>query len=575
MSIRAIKLICVLVLFGIIVLIFLPSAGNDFVEWDDHAFVVKNPHIQTISLRSLMWMATTFYQGAWHPVTWLSHATDLAVGGTNPAYHHIINVLIHALNVIIFFLLTLKLQYIADVRSDLRLITAFTAALLFGIHPLRVESVAWVAERKDVLCSLFYLGSLFAYISYAQSKLTHTRGGYYCAALALAILACMSKSMAITLPVTLILLDYFPLNRISRLPGSRRIIDKAPFFIVAVISGVLGTMAATETSLPLSVVPIDVRIMNAFYGIVFYLQKSLLPQHLSPLYQLEVGANYFSPKYIGSALFVIAITIATVWKALKGERLWLTVWLWYLILLAPALGFFLPYRHAFADRYSYLPTLSLWLLVGIGVAWLWNWLGDLKLEKLGRALVVVLVSIIALVYGIQTRGQISVWKNSDTLWSNVIARSDPVPAVAYFGKGKALEDKGNLDAAMAQYQLAYSANPGNARYLAKIADVMARKGDLGEALRLYEQIRDKDPSNPVNHVNIGRVLSMMGRHRAAINEFDRALALDPENARAWGLSAMVYIQLNDRPKALQCYKKYLALGYPRSSTIEEQLGIIR
>ncbi|MFC1835390.1 tetratricopeptide repeat protein, partial [Thermodesulfobacteriota bacterium] len=549
---RTIRLCGYVVLFGAVLLAFLPCVGNDFVDWDDHAFVTHNYSIMSLSYGSLVWMFTTSYQGVWHPLTWLSHALDISLWGLNPFYHHLINVLFHCLNVLLFGTICIKLQDGFN-RTPLSMyLAAFTAALLFGVHPLRVESVAWVAERKDVLCSFFYLCTIASYLEYCKAEEKRARRIWYGAAILLYVPALLSKPMAVTAPLVMLILDFYPLGRLRGASVWRCLYEKIPFVIPALGTAIMN-MASTKGGIALSYVPIYVRVMNGFHSIALYLQKTVWPSKLVPLYQLDRSLDYFSAKYVTSALLVLAVTVAAVWRAVRNDRIWAAVWFYYIVTLGPTLGLFMSFRHASADRYTYLPTMGIWLLVGLGVARIWD---ACSRRQRGYALKVVLVSSVflaALAYAYQTREQIGVWKNSDTLWTHVIETAENIPAVAYFGVGQASAKKGEFDKALGYYEAALRINPKNSNFRRAIANVFAKKGDREKALSIYRQILDMEPGNPVAHINVGRVLTLMGRTDEALSNLERALKLDPKNGRAWGLLTATHLERNDREKALYCY----------------------
>ncbi|MFZ5866630.1 MAG: tetratricopeptide repeat protein [Thermodesulfobacteriota bacterium] len=573
MSFRAVRICLFVVLFGAVLLVFLPSAGNDFVDWDDYAFVTRNHHIRTLDLRAISWMFTTFYQGAWHPLTWFSHGMDVAVGALNPSFHHLMNVLIHCVNVLLFFALCVSLQERLVVGRDRIYAAAFAAALLFGVHPLRVESIAWVAERKDVLCTLFYLATLLAYLGYVKAESSGSRRAYYLLAVVFCLGAALSKPMSMTLPIVLLVLDFYPLQRLEPRSAVPRVWEKTPFLAIAAATAILNFLAAKGAAIPFSYVTPSVRIMNAFHGMVFYIEKSLMPFGLVPLYQLDPNADYFSPKFLLSAALVLIVTGLVIRRALRGDRLWAAAWFYYLITLGPALGLFMSFRHAAADRYSYLSTLSFWLLVGLGFGRLWTAAAkSVRFAAVIRGTLVVWLVAAAFAYAHQTREQIAVWKNSVTLWTYVIDTSHYKPALAFYGLGRALEAQGELDRALEGYQMAVSLNPAHSKYVGAVANVMARKGRLEESLAIYREIQEKEPQNPRSHIDVGRVLSMKGQLDEAAAAFKKATEVDPESGRAWAMLAVSYLDRNDKERAIECYKKYLSLGFPRSSNLEFRLG---
>lgn len=479
-STRAQKTYLFIILFGIVLLVFLPSVGNDFVDWDDYAFITQNGNIKNISVSSVIWMWTTFYAAVWHPLTWFSHAADVSLWGLNPSPQRLENILLHCFNAVLFGLILLKLmdgpksEIASDERQDdsAKLVGAAVAALLFAVHPLRIESVVWISERKDVLCALFFLLSLSAYIDYVRSS---EKKRYY-AALFFSLLAVLSKPMAITLPVVMLLLDYFPLDRLHKADIWPRVYEKAPFFLLSLFTMTVNMAATWGQSVPFSYVSPATRIMNAFYAIVFYVRQSIFPHNLLPLYQMDRSLDYFDGGFVASALIVIAITGVAIWRLAKGKKLWITAWVYFLITLGPASGLFMSYRHAMADRYSYLPTMSLWALVGLGVTHLWRRSSEFRFSSALRAAIVAACLAVALVYSGMARRQMTIWKNTETLWTYVLDHAEYIPDLAYFSKGKILEQKGDLDSAISYFKAAASLNPNNIRFQVQARLRFGKKG---------------------------------------------------------------------------------------------------
>lgn len=570
---RTVKFCAFIILFGVTVLVFLPCIANDFVDWDDQAFVSKNYHIHTLNPVSLIWMATTTYQQAWHPLTWLSHAVDLSLWGQRPSFHHLMNVLLHALNTLLFCLLGLRLLAVSGASREKALVAALTAAFLFGVHPLRVESVAWISDRKDLLCAVFYLGSLLSYVGFAANPEAQDAKKKYLLSLVFCLAALMSKVTAVTLPFVMLVIDYYPLRRFSGKTFPSTLKEKAPFIILAAAAGALNAYAASGLSIPFDYVGMDLRIMNAFRAIVFYIQKSAIPTGLIPIYQLDRSVNYLGPAYLMSAFLVAAITAASVWRASRGDRLWAAVWFSYLITLAPLLGLFMAYRHSAADRYTYLPTMALWLLVGLGVSALWSAADRAKGTALLKTIVAVVVIALGSTYAIASQKQIKIWKNAETLWTYVIENSDYVPALAYFALGRASESKGQLEKAKKLYETALSLNPENPRYLGAIANIAAKEGHTEQALKIYREILSKSPGNPNAHVNVARMLVMTGKFREGVAEFEKALQIDPGLLRAWWLMVIAHLNKGDKEEALQRYREYFKRGFPPNPTLERALGL--
>jgi len=564
---------------------FMPSVANDFVDWDDLAFVVKNIHIGSLSTESLWWMCTTFYQGIWHPLTWLSHGLAVAAWGQNPAPHHFVNVLLHTINVGLFFLLCVRLQNAWNLRNPMgrtlspqRIsIAAFTAALLFGVHPLRVEAVAWLSARKDVLCALFFLSTLISYVSYTTTDRTGYRGRmFYLLSIFLCFAAVLSKPVATTVPAVLLLLDYYPLYRLNSDSWRACLWEKIPFFVLSAISLGLNIGAQAGTEVPLSYVSADMRIMNAFHSMVSYLVQSVAPQNLLPLYAIDRTVNYFGPVYLVCLAVVLCLTAASAWRAFRSDRLWIVLWAYYVVTLAPVSGLIMTYRHSAADRYTYVSTLSFWLLAGLGAGRLWEAAGSLKRIVFWRVTLALFIIAVATAYVFKTEKQIDVWQNTEALWTYVLTNSASVPDVAFFAMGKVCENRGDLERALSYYRAAMALNPANSRYRARIADVLAMGGEPERALKVAREILEMEPDSPSAHATLGRILGYMGRYDTAIEEFLKALKIDADCDEALAGLVLAYLEKGDRQRAMEYFRRCRAKGFEvphRDKTGRETRGI--
>jgi tetratricopeptide (TPR) repeat protein len=570
---RVIRLCAWVVLFGVVLIVFLPCTANDFVNWDDLIFVVYNPAVAQFSGKSFSWAFTTFHQGIWHPVTWLSHTLCRSLCGLNPGCHHLASVLIHGLNVLLFCLLFLRLMEVRDLPPDSRRIAAFAAAVLFGVDPLCVEATAWVSARKDLLCAFFSLGSLIAYLRYVRSDSSRGRQARYLFSVFLAALALMSKPSAMTLPFVLLIIDFHPLERLERGSIGKRIWEKLPFFALAFGAAALNMAAAGAHAISFSYVPLHMRIMNAFYAVFFYIRQSLVPTNLLPLYQLDRGLDYFGPVFLGTAALFVLVTVSCVGRALKGDRIWAASWFAYLTLLLPVLGLFMSHRQGMADRYAYLPTMVIWMLVGLGIARVWQRAGESRRRGLTRAVLAGCFVVVACLYGYAAQRQIGVWRNSETLWRYMMEHADYVPALAYLGLGQELENRGELDEALALYRKAFSLNPRNNDYLGRIGVILAKKGRSGEALAIFTKIRDQEPADPKAHLNVARALLQAGRTDESIAAMKKAEELDPNGRDLLLLLTIANLRRGDGSTAAKYYGRYLAAGHVPRPDLEARLGL--
>ena len=350
-------------------LVFLPTLGYDFVSWDDAQYVYENPAIRSLEPSSLWHIFKTTDLTKWHPLTIVSFAVDYAVWGLDPRGFHLTNTLLHALNTLLVVVIVGRLCTLSGLKSRGVLATAFITALIFSVHPLRVESVAWVTERKDVLYGAFYLLSILAYTSYAApaTKDRWRAKAAYLLSLTLFGLASMSKPMAVTLPVILLILDFYPLKRLG--DSAVIYVEKVPFFLISLFTGVMILRAnlSLDTAPGFAELPLYERVLNAAHSCVFYLYKTFVPTGLAPFY--PPAEDVLTPAYFASAAAIIMISALCVWLwifAKKGSRLYLTLWLYYLVTLVPVLGFVQVGSQAAADRFTYMASLGPALLAALG-----------------------------------------------------------------------------------------------------------------------------------------------------------------------------------------------------------------
>ena len=391
-----------LVLGGVLalltVLTFLPSLGNDYVLLDDPLYVTGNPEVrQGITREGLAWALTANVANNWHPLTVLSHMLDVEVFGLAPAGHHLTSLLLHLANVLLLFA-ALHRMTAAAFRSAL-------VAALFAVHPTRVESVAWIAERKDVLSGLFWMLALLAYVHYARRP---SLGRYLLVALAMA-LGLAAKPMLVTLPCVLLLLDLWPLGR----RGLRRLIlEKIPLFALSAAS-CAATLSYQETSLaPLEALPWDLRFSNAVVSYATYLGKAFLPRDLAVFYPFPAEIPVW--KAAGAAALLLLLTGLALWRARRSP--WLLVgWLWFLGTLVPVIGLVQVGRQAMADRYTYLPFIGLFLAMVWGAAELVE-RRDVFRPVLGALSVLAILGLAGM-----TRAQVRHWQDSVALFRHALA----------------------------------------------------------------------------------------------------------------------------------------------------------
>jgi protein O-mannosyl-transferase len=499
-------------------LIYLPVVRDGFVNYDDQTYVTENSVVQNgLTWAGIKWAFTTGYGANWHPVTWLSHMTDWELFHLNPGGHHLVNVLFHAANTVLLFTLLFRL-------SGALWSAAFIAAL-FAWHPLHVESVAWVAERKDVLSTFFALLTLLSYAKYAKAN---CRRSFWFALIFFA-LGLMSKPMVVTLPFVMLLLDYWPLQRIT---GDKWLVaevwrltrEKIPFLLLTILSCIATFLAQRHGGavLALEAYPLNLRLENALIAYGRYLLMTVWPVKLSIVYPLAVHLHWMHAATATS----VAVLFVISWLVWRGSRThpYLPVgWLWFLGTLVPVIGLVQVGGVALADRYTYFPLIGIFIAVTFGMAEL---VKRFQIPKIipGIAAALILATCLML-----TENQLRYWHDSETLFTHALAVTED-NHVARVDLGVALELKGEPDKALEQYRAAEQLMPELYHVHNNIAHLLDQMGRPAEALPEYQQAILLNPSLPVLHESVAAVFTELGRFPEAMAEFTNAIQLDPANS---------------------------------------------
>lgn len=460
-------------------LLYLKSLQNDFVGWDDNFYVTANPYIRTLNLDLFRWAFLDFYSYNWHPLTWLSHALDYAIWGLNPLGHHLTNNIIHTVNTFLVVILVIKL-FSAWKNNTLKNVerTYFIehggvtigvcTGLFFGLHPLHVESAAWIAERKDLLCALFFLLSVIYYSYYIEiinnntienrtsSRLLYNK---YLLSFIFFILALLSKPMAVTLPIVLLIFDYYPFNRINSFKTLRSVsVEKIPFILCSFGSSIVTYLAQQSGNAIWEGVPFPTRVVVATKSIVAYLWNMLFPLDLFPFYPYPRGASLQSLEYIGTLFLVIGVTLFCVYIS-KRQKLWLTIWAYYIVTLLPVLGLIQVGGQFMADRYTYLSSLGPFFIIGLLISWCLQ--KSILLQRY-KTVTILLISVVGILIVVSmsylTYKQIGIWKNGIELWSYVIKKEPEKILFAYYNRGEALSRKGRYYEAIEDYSKVIALN---------------------------------------------------------------------------------------------------------------------
>ncbi|MGO9246626.1 MAG: tetratricopeptide repeat protein [Verrucomicrobiia bacterium] len=539
------------------VYVYLPVRHNGFVNLDDDVIVTGNPNIQGgLTWQSVHWALTAGLNpdapnaDYWRPLSLLSHAVDIEFFGLRPAGHHLINVGIHAAAAVALFLV---LQSMTNALWR----CAFVAAL-FALHPLHVESVAWVVERKDVLSALFFMLTLGAYARYVRAPFSMRR---YLAVFLLFALALMSKSMVMTLPFVLLLLDYWPLGRTRwappvvagdnvAVPPSQLLKEKLPLFALAAASAVVTFWGhLTKTRMSLVPVPTGIRIANALLSYAGYIGKMCWPTGLAVWYPLQLGLSVAAATVAGIGL--LGVTTAVIRGARR--RPWLvTGWFWYLGMLVPVIGVFQGWGEAMADRFTYLPSIGLTLMLcwSVPSRVMERW--DLKMITCVGA-----VAVLAICAAL-SRVQVQYWKDSETLFRHAVDVT-PDNWVAHSNLGVALAQTGKVEEAIAQYEEALRIKPDLVRAHYNLGIALARVGRMPEAIGQLEDALRIEPNLAEAHNNLGIDLAQSGRIPEAIEHLERALRIEPDFAEAHYNLGIALVQAGRIEEAIAHYQQALRI----------------
>jgi protein O-mannosyl-transferase len=564
LSPRIIPLALALVTF----LVFLPALWNTFVEWDDQVNLYKNEEYRGLTWPQIRWMFSTVLLGHWIPLTWLTFGLDFVLWGMNPLGYHLTSLVIFAANAPVFYFVALHLlrQSTGFAGGTLRL-SAIVATLFFAIHPLRAESVGWATERRDVLSGLFFLLTILMYLKACDANGKH-RGWLLAGSVGLYVLALVSKASVMVLPLALVVLDIYPLRRLGgrwrEWTGARARavwLEKIPFFVLGVAGGAVTYYAQNSNTFITSLekYPLSARPAMVFYSLWFYLEKTLMPQGLSPLYELPVRVSLLDRQFLVPAMAVTAITAAVV-ALRKRWPAGLAVWAYYAIALGPVIGIVHSGHQLTNDRYSYLPGLGFALVIGAaaGVVARTGAAGTLRPSLVRTLAGLGLVWACGLAY--LSAHQVQIWRDTESLWRYAI-ESEPTCAICRGNLGVYLASQGNLDLARAELDRVVALRPDDAKVYRHIGYTEALLGDFPRAIEHLELYLKQYPNDADALSNLGAALLNGKRPREALGTLQRAIQIKPLHALAHVNTGYVYADLGEQAKALSSFRKAIALQY--------------
>ena len=577
-----IAIICAL-LAALVFLVFGQTVRHEFINYDDQEYVYENPKITSgLGLDGIEWAFTHVHASNWHPLTTISHMLDCELYGVQPWGHHLTNVLLHALTAILLFLGLRELTH--------ALWASAIVAAIFAIHPLRVESVAWVAERKDVLSGVFFMLTLWAYAPYARSSRFSV--GRYTVAVIFFVLGLMCKPTLVTLPFVLLLLDYWPLKRVTleastsdarravqrsgrgrreisssagtsaKKPIQYLILEKWPFFVLSALSCLATVLAQRHAVAQESQLNFGERVGNAILSYVAYLGQMIWPFGLAVVYPYKAGGLNIIAVTLALLLLVTISVLFFIWR--RTFPFLVVGWLWFLGVLVPMIGLIQVGVQVRADRYTYLAQIGLYILLT------WSAMELLRKWRYARQPLIVLALLVITGLTAASYVQTSYWQNSEKLWTRVLANT-PDNSVAENNLGLALKDKGQLDDAITHLRRATENCAGCSEVYNNLGNVFAAKNEWNEAITWYRaSIRQSPTRDARNHNNLGISLAKLGKTDEATTEFREAVRINPDFPDAHYNLGMLLLALDQQDEALANLKEVLRLK-PNDAQVKDVL----
>jgi len=533
-----------------VLVLYSPVAGHEFVNFDDSAYVYGNTAVRAgLTWDSVSWAFHSVHSSNWHPLTWLSHMLDSEWFGLDAGKHHLVNVVIHAANSALLFV---ALRWMTGALWPSVLVAA-----LFAFHPLRVESVAWVSERKDVLSGSFWMLTMLAWLRYVRRP----SAGRYVLALLCLSLGLMAKPTLVTLPFVLLLLDIWPLERWrpwtdGGWPARRLLVEKIPLLVVSVASSLVTLQSQTTSNAVqgIDVIPVGARMANALVSYTLYLWKTLWPAGLACFYPHPASLpNDGSLAWVATAfaagLALVAITVVVL-RAMRRRPYLAVGWLWYLGTLIPVIGLFQVGHQALADRYTYLPLIGIYLMLAWGIV-------DLVARwPRARLAVRVLAPLVLLALAFVSHLQVEHWRNNVTLYEHAIQVTSQ-NFLAHNNLGKALDDLGDFDRAAEHFEQAVAIKPDYPEANYNLGSILQRRGDLDGARTHYERAVEYRSDYPEAHNNLGSVLAKQGQPAAALTHYHRAVEIRPEFTMVYLNIGNLHARQGDLSSAVTYYERVL------------------
>ncbi|WP_320171574.1 tetratricopeptide repeat protein [Maridesulfovibrio sp.] len=547
-----------------VIVVYGRCGGFELVTYDDTSYVSNNARVmQGLSADNIGWAFSTFQLSNYHPLTIISHMLDTSLFGDSPGARHLVNVFFHLCNVLLLFFFLLKST--ADLRCG-GLLPSFFAAAFFAVHPVHVESVAWVAERKDVLSTFFWLSAMHGWLAYARDRSPANYGlTFFFTGMAI-----LAKPMAVTLPAALFLLDIWPLGRVvsgrkvlPQLAGL--VLEKLPLLALSVLSSVLTLLAQEGGGAMQSTAsfPLSLRLSNALVSWVAYLRELFVPANLAVFYPYPQEIPLWKP--LLALLFIVVVTAACL-RIYRKFPAAVVGWLWYLGTLVPVIGLVQVGDQAMADRYAYIPFMGLYMVLAFGVAALVRE-GRLPGKAAVGAGGVIVILLLAGAYV-----QAGYWKNSETLYLRALDVTENNHHMNY-NYANLLERKKEYPKAAGYYRAAIKADPSHYKAMTNLANILSRQGDVDGAMELYGRALSVNPEYAAAYSNRGIGYHKQGRFDLALADYRKALQLDPNNANTMVNMGLLYYMRGDLPAAKEWLHRALAAD-PHNEAARRNLEMI-
>lgn len=552
---RNIILISLICLLAVTFLSYLPSFKNGFTNFDDDLYVTENNLIKDISPANIKRIFSSFQLGLYKPLVMLSFAIEYHFFNLRPFPFHLTNIVLHLFNVFLVFWIFYLLS--ADIS------VAFITALLFGIHPMHVESVAWVTERKDVLFSFFFLWGALSYLYYLRKG---SRFRYYLS-LGAFLLSLLAKPTAITLPLVLLLFDFLQ----KRKGYKEALIDKIPFFALAIVFAVINIYAhyLDPNPRPPQVLGLIDGFFNAVYCIFFYLKKIFLPFKLSCVYAYPLkSVGFFSLQFYQSIAAVIFLACVILFTR-KYSRKIIFGSLFFLITLLPALGIVPIFVGFAADRYTYIPYIGVFYIIAEGIRWLYK--REVGLKAFFRVVLTVGLVFVIGALSTLTFNRTKVWKDSFALWDNVL-KNYPDEPYAYYSRGLIFLKGNDLITALSEFEKAIKLRPGFVEPRINSAVIYSRQGDPDRAILEYSRIIEFSPQCFEAYNNRGNLLGRQGKYALAIADFSQAIKINPWHALSYYNRGITYLAENNYQKCLEDLYKAKSFGFQVDPVLFEDVS---